>query len=127
MSTAVTQGITVTAQPRFEAEHSDVKALRHVFSYRITIRNDSSHTVKLLRRHWHIVDTLADRHEVEGPGVVGQTPVLDPGERYAYSSHCMLRGAFGRMWGTFLMERSDGLRFEVIIPAFDLVSPLASN
>ena len=128
MSTAVTQGIRITARPRYEAAQSDPRAGRYFFSYRITITNRSNDTVRLQRRHWIIRDSLAAMREVEGPGVVGETPVLEPGEEYTYSSACDLRSGFGRMEGTYLMERlKDGHLFSVTIPEFQLSFPLAAN
>lgn len=128
MGTAVTHGIQVTARARFEPAHSDPKAARHIFSYRITIRNTGADTVQLLRRHWFIHDVLDDPREVEGPGVVGETPVLAPGKEFTYSSACDLRGAFGRMDGFYLMRRlSDGREFRVVIPRMQLVSSLVNN
>jgi ApaG protein len=128
MGTAVTHGIRVSARARYEPAHSDPKQARHLFSYRITISNRGSDTVQLLRRHWIIRDALAGRREVEGPGVVGETPVLAPGEEFSYSSACDLRGAFGRMDGTYLMRRTaDGSEFRVDIPTIQLSSDLATN
>ena len=128
MSTAVTQGIRITARSRYEAAHSDPKARRFFFSYRITIANRSADTVRLQRRHWVIRDSLAHVREVEGPGVVGETPVLEPGEEYTYSSACDLRSGFGRMEGTYLMERlKDGQLFRVAIPDLHLCFPAAAN
>lgn len=128
MGTAVTHGIQVTAKARFEPALSDPKAGRHVFSYRITIRNQGSETVQLLRRHWLIRDSQADRREVDGEGVVGEMPVLRPGESFTYTSACDLRGAFGRMDGSYLMRRErDGSTFTVLIPELGLSSPLACN
>lgn len=128
MSTAVTHGIRVSARARFEPAHSDPKAWRNIFSYRITISNRGEETVQLLRRHWIISDSMHGRREVEGPGVVGETPVLAPGEEFTYSSACDLRGAFGRMQGTYLMRRTaDGSEFHVDIPVIQLSSDWASN
>jgi ApaG protein len=84
--------------------------------------------VRLLRRHWYITDSLAPPREVEGPGVVGETPAIAPGDTYTYASLCDLRSGAGRMRGTYLMHRiSDGQRFVVDIPAFDLVYPVQLN
>ena len=128
MGTAVTHGIQVTARARYEPAHSDPKAARHIFSYRIAIRNAGEGTVQLLRRHWLIRDTLHGPREVEGPGVVGETPVLAPGEEFTYSSACDLRGAFGRMMGSYLMRRlHDGAEFRVEIPEMQLACSLANN
>lgn len=128
MSTAVTHDIRITVTNRFELAHSDPAAGRFLFSYRITITNRGSEVVRLLRRHWIIRDSLAPVREVEGPGVVGETPVLEPSAEYTYSSACDLRSAFGRMEGTYLMERMrDGHQFRVLIPAFALLVPESAN
>lgn len=128
MSTTVTHDIRVTVRSRFEVVHSDPKAGRFLFSYRITITNSGRDTVQLQRRHWIIRDSLAELREVEGPGVVGETPVLRPGEEFTYSSACDLRSGFGRMDGTYRMQRiSDGEEFEVTIPELQLCYPYAAN
>lgn len=128
MSIAVTDGIRITAESRYEPALSEPKAGRFVFSYRITIANRTRVTVQLHRRHWIIRDSLAETREVEGPGVVGETPVLGPGEEFSYSSACDLRSSFGRMDGTYLMERlSDGVRFQVTIPELHLRFPHSAN
>jgi ApaG protein len=128
MATSVNHGIRISVRPRFEPAHSDTKVGRYMFSYRITITNTGSHPVQLMRRHWHIWDSLAPKREVEGPGVVGETPVLAPGEDYTYSSVCDLRSSMGRMHGTYLMRRLDREeQFEVRIPAFDMQYPVLAN
>lgn len=128
MGTAVTQGISVTVKAAYEPAHSDPRAAHFVFSYRVTIENTSRDTVKLLRRHWSIHDSLAAPQEVEGPGVVGETPLLRPGQRFTYSSACELRSSMGRMQGSYLMERiGDGQHFRVTIPAFQLLFPYSAN
>jgi ApaG protein len=128
MGTVITHGIRVSARAYFEPAHSDPKAARHIFSYRITIANKSDDAVQLMRRHWVIRDSMSDRREVEGPGVVGEQPVLQPGAEFTYSSACDLHGGFGRMDGTYLMRRlADGMEFNVAIPEMHLSSMLASN
>ncbi len=128
MSTAVTQDIRVTARSRYEAVHSDPRAGRFIFSYRITIANHGRETVRLKSRHWVILDSLADRREVEGPGVVGETPTLAPGEEFSYSSACDLRSGYGAMRGTYRMVRvSDKEEFDVRIPEMQLRSPYGAN
>lgn len=128
MSTKVTQGIRISAKAQYEARQSDPKAGRFLFSYRICIENRGERPVKLLSRHWDIVDCLAEHRVVEGPGVVGETPVLAPGEQFAYNSACDLRCGFGRMSGHYTMEDlQGGGTFKVEIPAFELVHPVAAN
>ena len=128
MSTTVTHDIRVTVRSRFEPVHSDPKVGRYLFSYRITIANSGRETVQLKRRHWIIRDSLAPTREVEGPGVVGETPVLRPGEEFTYSSACDLSSGFGRMDGTYQMVKtSNGEAFDVVIPEFQLRYPYAAN
>jgi ApaG protein len=128
MATAVTHGIHVTVKAAYEPAHSDPRAAHYLFSYRVTITNTGRETVRLLRRHWFISDSLGPTREVEGPGVVGETPVLPPGEHFTYSSACDLRSGLGQMRGSYLMERThDGTRFRVEIPAFLLHFPHSSN
>ncbi len=128
MGTATTNGILISAESRFEGAHSDPKLNRFLFSYRIRIVNHSSETVQLLRRHWIIKDSMAPVREVEGPGVVGESPILAPGEEFTYSSACDLRSGFGRMDGTYLMQRANSKQqFRVTIPTIQLAFPLAAN
>lgn len=128
MPTAVTHDIQVSVRTRFNESMSDPRGARFVFSYRITIANHSRETVQLLRRQWHIVDSLAPLREVTGPGVVGETPVLRPGASFTYTSACDLRSGLGRMQGKYLMQREhDGHRFEVMVPTFTLVFPWSLN
>jgi ApaG protein len=128
MSTTVTHDIRVTARSRFEPAHSDPRAGRFLFSYRITITNSGRETVQLQRRHWIIRDSLAPTREVEGAGVVGETPVLRPGDSFTYSSACDLKSGFGRMDGSFQMVRtSDDGPFDVAIPELHLHFPHSCN
>ncbi len=128
MATAVTQGIRVSVIAHYEADQSAPMDDRYLFSYRITIANRSRSTVQLLRRHWHIFDSLAPRAEVEGPGVVGAVPVLQPGEQFTYTSFCELRSPLGRMEGSYTMRDLDLDReFDVAIPSFHLQCPIIAN
>jgi ApaG protein len=128
MGTATTNGILISAESRFEGAHSDPKSNRVLFSYRIRIVNHGTDTVQLLRRHWIIRDSLGPVREVEGPGVVGESPVLAPGEEFIYSSACDLRSGFGRMDGTYLMQRTpQGEQFRVTIPTILLAYPYSAN
>ncbi|MBX2980143.1 MAG: Co2+/Mg2+ efflux protein ApaG [Flavobacteriales bacterium] len=128
MATAVTNGISITVRSRFDEARSDMRSGRFLHIYRITITNESDAAVQLLRRHWYITDSLTEPREVEGEGVVGETPVLRPGESFTYASACDLRSSMGRMQGTYLMKRlADGMRFEVTIPEFLLAYPYMAN
>lgn len=128
MATAVTQHIRVSVKARFEAAQSDPALARFLYSYRITIANNGQRAVQLLRRHWRIHDSLSAPREVEGLGVVGEMPHLEPGESFTYQSFCDLRSALGRMHGTYLMRHlDDDSTFEVRIPSFDLRWPYVAN
>jgi len=128
MATQVTHDIRISVKAKYSEEQSDPKVGRFLFSYRIRIENRSARTVQLLRRHWHIVDSLFEHREVKGPGVVGETPVLAPGEHFTYGSFCDLRSGFGRMFGSYRMiHTEDGIPFDVAIPSFELLYPIAAN
>jgi ApaG protein len=128
MATQVTHDIRISVKSAYSEEQSDPKVSRFMFSYRIRIENRGTRTVQLLRRHWHITDSLLYPREVEGAGVVGATPVLQAGEHFTYTSYCDLRSAFGRMRGTYTMRHTDDdSTFEVVIPAFELIYPFAAN
>jgi ApaG protein len=115
-----TQDVTVTVQPLFMEERSDVMKKEFVFAYFITIANHNSEPVQLLRRTWHISDSNGENHEVEGEGVVGQQPEIDGDASYSYNSFCVLKSFEGHMEGSYLMQREDGSQFEITIPRFFL-------
>jgi len=99
-----------------------------VFNYKIQIENNSDYTIQLLRRHWFISDSNGIVRQVEGEGVVGQQPIIEPGESYEYISGCNLTTEMGKMVGTYQMSRHlDESRFEVNIPAFQLIVPHRLN
>jgi ApaG protein len=128
MIAALTRGISISVEVSYAPGHSDPVQHRYVFSYRITIANQSDRTVQLRRRHWHIWDSLAPAREVEGPGVVGETPVLAPGETYTYSSYCDLRSGVGRMAGSYAMlDLAKGEIFKAKVPDFVLCYPYLAN
>lgn len=124
MEIAVTNGITVAVENNFLPDHSDSRENRYIFGYHIMIENGSPYTVQLLRRHWYITDAAAQVREVEGEGVVGEQPILPPGERYEYASYCDLSTEIGKMRGNYLMSRrEDDTLFEVEIPEFRMFAP----
>lgn len=128
MVTEITEGIRVSVSIEYQPEYSSPEKSNFAFSYRISIENNSEYTVQLLRRHWFIYDMSYPRHEVEGEGVVGQKPVLEPGEIHRYVSGCHLQSGIGKMHGTFLMERIvDGKQLKVAIPEFILIAPFRLN
>jgi ApaG protein len=123
MYRAVTRGIEVTASPRYLEDESDPAAGRWLFAYTIEIVNRGAVTVQLRSRRWRITDGLGHVQLVEGPGVVGEQPVLRPGERFRYTSGCPLTTPQGTMEGAYRMVDEAGASFEVEIPAFSLDSP----
>lgn len=128
MVTATTQGIRVTVETEYQPEYSSPAQMHYVFTYRVTITNEGDHTIKLLRRHWYIRDTNQSPYEVEGEGVVGKNPTLEPGQKHQYVSGCNLKSGVGKMYGSYLMERVlDGKTFEVEIPEFNMVVPYRLN
>jgi len=128
MEIAVTNGITVAVETNYLPHHSDPREGRYIFGYHIMIENGSSQTVQLLRRHWFITDAAAQIREVEGEGVVGEQPIILPGERYEYASYCDLNTEIGKMRGHYLMTRSeDDALFEAEIPEFRMVVPSKLN
>jgi ApaG protein len=128
MDTTTTQGVKVTVTTNYLPDYSSPAQQHFVFAYKINIENNSEFTVKLLRRHWFIHDSNGVVREVEGEGVVGQQPVLEPGESHEYVSGCNLKTGIGKMRGTYLMERLvDGRQFQVAIPEFVLIVPYKLN
>lgn len=122
-STALTRGIRVSVNARFSAEDSAPERQHWFFLYTITIENTSDLTVQLLTRHWVITDGDGRVEEVRGPGVVGEQPVLSPGETFEYTSGCPLSTPLGRMVGTYQMVTPTGEAFDVEIASFDLRGP----
>jgi len=128
MVTEITQGIKVSVETEYQPSYSSPSQYHYVFTYRITIENQSEFTIQLLRRHWQIFDAGFLPREVDGEGVVGQQPVLEPSQTHHYVSGCNLKSGIGKMVGTYLMERIvDGIRFEVTVPEFHMIAPLRLN
>lgn len=128
MISEVTHGIKVIVETFYHREHSDFKINQFVFAYRITIENESEYAIQLMRRHWHIFDAVGEYKEVEGEGVVGKQPVIEPGEHHQYVSGCTLKSETGTMRGTYQMQRlADGKLFDVVIPEFILITPEKLN
>lgn len=128
MQTAITRGVRVSVETFYQGEYSNPLTGEYMFAYRITITNQSEHMLQLLRRHWHILDSAGVEKEVEGEGVIGEQPVLRPGQTYQYISGCNLNTEIGKMYGTYLMMKvSDGKKFRVNIPEFVLVATQKLN
>ncbi len=115
--------IHVTVQVRFLADQSDEADNRHVFAYTITLANQGEHAVQVLSRHWIITDANNHVQEVKGKGVVGEQPVIQPGQSFEYSSGTVLATQVGTMSGSYLMQVVDGGEFSVPVPQFVLSVP----
>lgn len=128
MVTAVSSGIKISVDTRFEEEFSSLEDQQFYFSYDITIENTNEFAVQLLRREWFISDSNSDKREVEGDGVVGEQPIIQPGQSYSYRSSCDFMTDMGSMRGSYLMKRLDaGLVFRARIPEFTLMAPFRKN
>ena len=124
----ISAGIKVSVETFYQSEQSNPAVSEFMFAYRITIENDNSYPVKLLRRHWFIYDATATLREVEGEGVVGVQPQINPGEYYQYISGCNLKTEMGKMYGTYQMQNiANNDLFEVAIPAFEMIVPFKMN
>ncbi len=123
MYTATTRAIKVTVFPSYLPDQSDSYSGQHCWAYFIRLENLGEETAQLINRHWHITDGRGGVQDVRGAGVVGEQPVLEPGDSYQYSSGVSLTTATGIMQGTYEMETPSGERFLITIPAFSLDSP----
>lgn len=122
-SEAETRGIRVSVLSEYAPDRSKPLQQQWFFLYTITISNDSAETVQLLSRHWIITNGNGQVEEVRGPGVVGQQPILQPGEEFTYTSGCPLPTPFGTMEGTYQMVTRSGEKFDVRIAPFTLSEP----
>jgi ApaG protein len=125
VSTAVTQGVRVTVKSAFRPDRSEPG--RFLFTYTVTLHNGGEVAAQLRARHWIITDARGERHEVIGDGVVGEQPLLEPGQTFEYTSYCVLETPHGSMHGSYRMERPDGTTFEATIAPFALVVPGTVN
>ena len=128
MTSKISEGVKVSVESFYQPDYSNPLQSEFMFAYRITIENHNSFPVKLHRRHWHIFDSNGSYREVEGEGVVGVQPALQPGESYQYVSSCNLRTEMGRMNGIYEMENLHSKKlFNVNIPPFEMIVPLKYN
>lgn len=128
MVTEITDGVKVSVETEYQPEYSSPSQHHYVFTYRVSIENHSDRTIQLLKREWFIHDANTAVRTVSGDGVVGQQPVLEPGESHQYVSGCNLKSGLGKMHGFYEMERSvDGKRFKVAIPEFHMIVPFKLN
>ncbi len=122
-----TRSILVTAKPIYLENESEPDDGRFFWAYTISIENRGQETVQLLTRHWQITDALGNKQEVRGDGVIGEQPVLEPGESFEYTSGTPLSTPTGFMVGSYNMQNESGERFDIAIPAFSLDSPYMSG
>lgn len=127
MYEAKTNGIRVRVTPRFLEDQSTPDEGRYFWAYSVVIANEGEATVQLKTRRWVITDGNGRQETVRGPGVVGQTPTLGPGESFEYTSGCPLTTPSGIMSGSYQMQRADGQMLDVTIPSFSLDSPYAKR
>ncbi len=127
LSEAVTNNIRVEVLSRYAPENSRPRQSQWVFQYTVRITNQGTETVQLISRHWIITDALDHVEEVQGPGVIGEQPVLAPGESFKYSSWCPLETPTGIMRGTYQMIRIGGGEFDIEIAPFALRAPYTVN
>ena len=127
MSEAITNGVKVQVTSRFLEERSNPSVNKFIFAYTVTITNLETAPVQLMSRKWIIKDADGDIETIEGPGVVGEKPVLQPGQSFEYTSYCPLETPFGTMEGHYNMVAADGSRFQARIAPFGLATPGALN
>src|SRR3990167_4318959 len=115
--------IFVSSRPAYVMEQSDPIHMKFVWSYEITIENQTNEIIQLLNRHWRITDTTGKVEEVRGAGVVGLQPLIKPGRRFIYTSFCQLSTPQGTMEGIYEMQNLDEQHFDVLVPKFILSAP----
>lgn len=128
MVSKISEGVTISVETFYQPDYSNPETSEYMFAYRITIENNNTFPVQLLRRHWYIFDSDCTHREVEGEGVIGIQPQISPGEKYQYVSGCNLRTELGKMHGTYLMENLHAKKtFSVNIPSFEMTVPFKMN
>ncbi|MCJ8211766.1 Co2+/Mg2+ efflux protein ApaG [Mucilaginibacter sp. RS28] len=128
MVTTITDGVRVSVETQYQPEYSNPAGDHYMFAYKINIENLSNYTVQLLRRRWDIFDSNGTHREVEGEGVVGEQPVIEPGQSHEYVSGCNLKTDMGIMKGAYQMVRTmDNSVFNVEIPEFYMIAPYRLN
>lgn len=127
MYTATTRAIRVTVEPQYLPDQSDPAKSQYVWAYKVRIENRGDVAVQLRGRHWKITDGLGRLQEVKGPGVVGQTPLLRPGQMFEYTSGTPLSTPSGIMGGTYQMVDESGEKFDIEVPTFSLDTPASQR
>ncbi len=124
----ITEGISITVETFYNHEQSNPVLTEFNFNYRVSIDNFASFPIKLISRYWKIYDSNGSVREVHGEGVVGQQPILEPGESFQYISGASIRSEVGKMKGSYTMENLSAKKLvEVEIPEFDLIAPFKLN
>lgn len=128
MVTSITQGVKISVETIYQDDYSNPANEHYMFAYRINIENLSDYTIQLKRRFWLIFDSNGTQRTVDGEGVVGLQPIMQPGQSHSYISNCHLTTDMGSMSGNYLMQRlADGTEFTVDIPEFQLITPYRLN
>ncbi len=128
MITQITEGVKISVETIYQSEYSNPDREHFMFAYHISIENLSDYTVQLISRYWKIFDAKGDYREVSGDGVVGEQPIIEPGQTHQYTSGCNLNSEFGFMEGYYNMIRTlDNNSFQVEIPRFNLIADYALN
>lgn len=128
LASQVTRGIRVNIRATFLPDESAPQHQYHVFAYQVEIVNESDAPVKLISREWHIVNALGEQREVTGEGVIGQQPIIQPGDMHRYVSGAHFSTPIGQMYGYYYMENlRDGSMMQVVIPPFVLQAPFSQN
>ncbi len=128
MVSKISEGIKISVETYYQPDYSNPVNYEFMFAYKITLENHNTFPVKLLSRHWHIYDSNGSVREVEGEGVVGVQPQINPGDHYQYISGCNLRTEMGKMHGTYLMENITNKKtFIATVPAFQMTTPFKLN
>jgi ApaG protein len=120
---AITRGIAVSVEPTYLEANSSPDNSQYFWAYRVTIENQGRETVQLLNRHWMITNARGEFTEVKGPGVIGEQPLIKPGDSYTYTSGAPLNTPSGMMGGSYQMESDSGEQFDIEIPTFSLDCP----
>jgi len=128
MHSKISSGIVISVETFYQQEYSNPQNHDFMFAYKITIHNENNFPVKLLSRHWHILDSNGIVKDVEGEGVVGIQPVIQPSEKYQYVSGCNLKSEFGRMQGNYVLQNMySKSTFIADIAPFYLTAPMKLN
>ena len=128
MVTQITRGIKISVDTSFQGTHYKENKLHYAFEYSISIENQSTELVQVNSRHWIILDSLNDQEIINGKGIIGKKPILQPGDLHKYKSGCLLASPYGAMYGYYrIVNLNSTKKFNVIIPSFKLSAPFALN